>query len=122
MYELVFLDAPFALATVLSVAWPRTGRRWRGLFGLGIMLAVAFVLYVYLSAPPDQSHDNDQCNHCQQFLGRWWEPVFVVWLVVVGYFAWSVGIALGAGLRGLVSLLWRRVTPSGGSGSRSLLE
>ena len=110
MYQVIFLAAPFALATVLTAMVGATWSRCRALLGLGVVLAVAFVLYAYFSSPPDREHDTDQCNHCQQLIGRWWEPVFVAWLTVVAYFAWSVGIATGAALGALASTLRKRFT------------
>src|SRR5438876_1782631 len=74
MVVLVWLGSPFALATVLGAAWPRSWPRWFPLLGLGVVLAFGFVLYAYFSAPPDFAHDRRGCSDRGQSLGRWWEP------------------------------------------------
>ena len=103
MFTLLWLGVPFLAALLLGglVGWGPL--RLLMLLGVGVLLAAGFVLYAYLSAPVDAYHDTSGCEHCQQFLGRYWEPVFVVFLVVIAYFAWAAGMGIGALIRGLVN-------------------
>jgi hypothetical protein len=86
-------------ALLLSLAAGRTRRRV-GLLGLlGIGLAVAWILLAYVSAnPSDQRPD---CSDCRVYLGRWWEPGFVLLIVGANLVAWIAGVLVGAGLRSL---------------------
>ena len=86
-------------AFLLSLAAGRTRRRIGLLVVLGIALAVAWILLAYLSAnPSDQRPD---CSDCGVYLGRWWEPGFVLLIVGANLLAWIAGVLVGAGLRSL---------------------
>jgi hypothetical protein len=98
----IWLGAPLAVAAGLSGVVPEgLSRRSTLLFGLGVMLSLAFVVTVYLTEPRDARHDDRGCSDCEQFLGRHWEPEFVVFLAFGGLMAWLVGLAIGTSLRTL---------------------
>jgi hypothetical protein len=62
---------------------------------LGLLLAVAWLVLGYLTAPTEPGH----CSDCREFLGRWWEPelgLFVEGLAIAG---WLAGVGLGAAIR-----------------------
>jgi hypothetical protein len=88
-------------------------RGWRsfyGVLGLGLVLGFAIVLVAYLTSARDYAHSNG-CSECELFLGRWWEPQFVVFVVAIGYVLYLVGIGVGALVREIVHVL-RRAHPS----------
>jgi hypothetical protein len=104
MFFLVWLGGPFLFGALIgSLVLRRRVRRYH-LLGLGLLLALAFVAYAYLSAPVDIQHDPNGCSDCEQSLGRWWEPGWVVVLAAVGYVAWVVGLGTGVFLRTLLLL------------------
>ena len=86
-------------AFLLSLAAGRTGRRVGLLVLLGIGLAAAWILLAYFSANP--SDQRPACSDCGVYLGRWWEPGFVLFIVGANLVAWIVGVLVGAGLRSL---------------------
>jgi uncharacterized membrane protein len=86
------------LGSVLGWAFARGWRTVYGLFGLGLVLGFLIVLVAYLSADTD----SNGCSDCELFLGRWWEPQFVLFVVAIGYLFYLVGIGLGAFVREIV--------------------
>ena len=47
------------------------------------------------------------------FLGRWWEPLFVAFLVIVGYVFWALGVAGGLLVRRGSDCCSSHATPDG---------
>ena len=103
MVVLVLLAAPFLVAALLGALLARGWVRTVALLGVGLLIGLAFVLHVYLSAPIDFAHDLSGCE-CEQYLGRWWDPSLVLSLVAVGLAVWTVGIGVGALLNAVVRL------------------
>jgi hypothetical protein len=62
-------------------------------------LGLGLVLSAYLSAPPDALHADG--IEGEQFLGRYWEPGFVLILPGTGYVLFLVGVGVGAFTREL---------------------
>lgn len=96
-FEVVWTGGPFVaglLATALMrVRWPKNGP-WMALTGL--VLAVGFVVLAYYQSPPSGAPYNG-CSDCGNFLGRFWEPQFVLFLAVIGYCVWLLGVGAGIG-------------------------
>jgi hypothetical protein len=101
---LIWLGPPFLLGGLLGAAFPKGRVRSYGLPVLGLLIGFGFILYAYLVAAPDYEHSGG-CEHCQMFLGRYWEPVFVTYLSVIGYVIYLLGIGAGALMRLLVKTL-----------------
>jgi hypothetical protein len=59
--------------------------------------AVAFILWPYLSAPTDDPPTGR--SDCGEFLGRWWEPGVVGFILILNLLACGVGAFLGRALR-----------------------
>jgi amino acid permease len=92
---LVWLGAPCLFGIVLGALLARRGWHFLALLALGILLGFGLLLYAYLVAPPDYSQTNG-CSDCEEYLGRWWEPVFVFYIAIFANLAYLVGIGLGA--------------------------
>jgi hypothetical protein len=107
VFVLVTVGGPFVLALVCAVIWGRNRKRLYLLLAAGLVLAIGVVLYAYFSAPPDAQHDSIGCSDCEQFLGRWWEPGFVAFVVVIGYVTWLAGVGCGLGMRAFGWRAWR---------------
>jgi hypothetical protein len=101
VFVLIWLGAPFSVAVLLSYAiGVGSGAAYKA-FAVGLVLAFAFVLVVYLRAPPDYQHSHGD-EDGQMFLGRWWEPNFVFFLIGVAYLSWALGVLVGLLVRILV--------------------
>jgi hypothetical protein len=86
-------------AFLLALAIGRNRRRVGLLIGLGVCLALAWILFAYFSAnPSDQASD---CSDCGVYLGRWWEPGLVLFIVGTNFVAWVAGVFVGVGFRSL---------------------
>jgi hypothetical protein len=109
MWGVIFLVAPLALGAVLGAAFARGMLRTYVLVALGLLLGFGFLVFVYLSSPPDYQHS--QRTEGRQYLGRWWDPDFVLMLTAISYFLYLVGMGLGAFVRELVWLFWSRSRP-----------
>jgi len=101
LFVLVWLGAPSLLGAVLGALFVRRGRHFYALIALGLLLGFGLLLYAYLVAPPDYSQSNG-CSDCEEYLGRWWEPVFVLYLAIIANVAYLAGAGLGVLLRLLV--------------------
>jgi hypothetical protein len=97
---LVWLGGPFLFGLVLGALLGRGPRSLAGLVALGALVGFLLVLLAYLQAP----RIYDGCSDCEQYLGRWWEPVFVGFIVAVGFVTYLVGIGVGALGRAVVGL------------------
>jgi hypothetical protein len=84
-----------ALAVIRGVTWRRTG----ALVLIGLGLGLAFLISGYLNATPsDQPRD---CSDCSDYLGRWWEPGFAIFVIALTFAAWVLGVLVGASIRRL---------------------
>lgn len=84
-------------ALFLGVALGGTWRRSALLLLLGFGLGLALLAAAYFTATPsDQRQD---CSDCSVYLGRWWEPGFVVFVIGLALIAWVVGLLVGSGIR-----------------------
>jgi hypothetical protein len=91
---LIWLGGPAVVAALLKIVTKVRWARAYIVFGIGVALAVAFVLAAYLRAPPDYQHSQGGSDG-QMFLERWWEPQFVAFLVVIAYLFWILGVGAG---------------------------
>ena len=96
-YAVVWSGGPFVLglvATALArIRWRKNGP-WMAL--ARVVLAFGFVVLSYYRSPPSGA-PYDGCSDCGNSLGRWWEPEFTVFLAVIGYVLWLLGVGAGIG-------------------------
>jgi hypothetical protein len=97
VFTLVWLGGPALVGLLVSVATPKR-RSWPFAMAVGLLLGIAFVLWSYFASPHGYDGDSDG----EMFLGRWWEPTFTMFLVVVGYVGYAIGAAIGIGVRALI--------------------
>lgn len=84
-------------ALVLGIALRGTWRRTAALLLLGVGLGLALLAAAYFTATPaDQRQD---CSDCYVYLGRWWEPGFAVFVIVLALITWALGALVGSGIR-----------------------
>lgn len=100
MWVLAWLCFPFMVGALIGAVFARGRRSAAAAAALGVGLGFGLVLWAYYSAPPSSAPYNG-CSDCENYLGRWWEPTFVIFLVVIGYLFWLFGIGAGACARGL---------------------
>jgi hypothetical protein len=116
MSTVIWLGGPALVGGLLGVGARFSWRRVVLLMAAGLVLALGFVLVVYLRSPIDYSHDPNGCSDCGEYLSRWWEPALVVFVALVGYIFWSLGVIFGlvvrTGARLLASRHRRRVASS----------
>jgi hypothetical protein len=96
--EALFFGLPLLLGAVLGAVFPKA----YPLLGLGLLIGMGVVVWAYLASPPDALHANG--TEGEQFLGRYWEPGWVFFVVGVGYVLYLVGVGVGAFTRELVGL------------------
>lgn len=109
MWETVaWSGSPFVVGALLGAAFARG--RWSTLTvaAIGVLLGFGVVLLAYYSSPPSGA-PYDGCSDCENYLGRWWEPNFVISLVAIGYFIWLFGVGVGVGARSLLRLARARL-------------
>lgn len=96
-FAVVWIGGPFVLGFVLTaltrLRWPRNGP-WMAL--VGVVLGCAYVVWAYYASPRSGA-PYDGCSDCENYLGRWWEPQFTVFLAVIGYILWLLGVGAGIG-------------------------
>jgi hypothetical protein len=81
------------LALVRGGSWRRAGV----LASAGICLGLAWLILGYLaSTPSDKPRD---CSDCVDYLGRWWEPGFALFVIGLAALAWVSGVLVGTGIR-----------------------
>lgn len=97
LLTLIWLGGPLAVAVLLTAVGGARFGHWPWLLLVGVLLAAAVVFIAYLQAPPDYQHSNG--TEGEMFLGRWWDPNWVVAIVGIGYFSWTVGVFVGFALR-----------------------
>lgn len=120
MFTAIWLGGPALVGGLSAMLAGFRWRRVRLLIAVGLVLALGLVLVVYLRAPIDYAHDRSGCSDCVEYLGRWWEPALVVFIAVVGYVFWSLGIAVGLLLRTSAGLLANRSKQRASGGSTHL--
>jgi hypothetical protein len=108
MFTAIWLGGPALVGGLLGIGTRFSWRRVRLLMVAGLVLVLGFVLVVYLRSPIDYAHDRNGCSDCGEYLGRWWEPGLVVFLAVVGYILWNLGVVSGVMLRTGARLLASR--------------
>jgi hypothetical protein len=97
-FAVAWIGGPFviglAATALIRVHWPRNGP-WMAVAGL--VLAIGFVVLAYYQSPPSSAPYNG-CSDCGNYLGHFWEPQFTVFLAVIGYGLWLLGVraAIGA--------------------------
>ena len=101
MWVLGWLGPPFTVGALIGAAFARGRRSTAAAVALGMGLGFEVVLWAYFTSPPSAAPYNG-CSDCKNYVGRWWEPDFVAFIVVIGYFFWLFGIGAGIGVRGLV--------------------
>jgi hypothetical protein len=94
VFAALLFGPPFLVGFGLAFAT----RKWRVVVLIGVALAVAFVLWVYLSAPHDFAHSEGDSDG-EMFLGRFWEPGFTVFLTAGGLIGWLAGVGCGILIR-----------------------
>jgi hypothetical protein len=92
---MLLFGLPFAVAAAIGFFLVSTPRRYGILVGLGVAAAVGLLVVSYLSAPTEPG----SCSDCEEFLGRWWEPGFTSFFLVLLLAAWAAGLVVGAALR-----------------------
>jgi hypothetical protein len=103
MWTYVALLAPLVLGMAFGAVFARGWVSCYALLALGLVVGFGFVVIAYLTSPPDQAHSNG--TEGQQFLGRWWDPAFVVVLMAIGYVIYLIGVGVGAFARELALVL-----------------
>ena len=88
----MFVMSPL-LGVALGAAFAKGWLSTYALFGLGLLVGFGVVLAAYLSSPADFQHSNG--TEGQEFLGRWWDPEFVVTLTAISYCLYLVGLGVG---------------------------
>jgi hypothetical protein len=102
MFVLIWLAGPFLLAAVLAFLAGGGRIRTYVVLGVGVVFAFGFVLAVYLGSPPDYQHSQGD-EDGEMFLGRWWEPSWIMLVATLGYLSWILGVGLGAFARVIAS-------------------
>ena len=111
MWVLTWLGTPFIVGALIGAAFARGHWSTGTAAALGVGLGFGLVLWAYYSAPLSSAPYNG-CSDCENYLGRWWEPNFVIFIVVIGYFFWLLGIGAGVGLRRLMRTVRETAKPS----------
>jgi len=101
MWVLEWLGFPFIVGALVGAVFARGWWSTAAAAALGVGIGFGIVLWVYYSAPPSTAPYNG-CSDCENYLGRWWEPTFVIFIVVIGYLFWLFGIGAGVWVRSLV--------------------
>ena len=108
-FAVIWLGGPFvvglAATALIRIRRPKNGP-WMA--AMGLVPAIGYVVLAYYQSPPSSAPYNG-CSDCGNYLGRFWEPEFTAFLVVVWYGLWLLGVgarigataALNAGCRAL---------------------
>ena len=102
---------PLAVAAVLTAATRVSLAKSYWMLILGVVLGFAFVIAVYLASAHDYASSNGVDG--EMFLGRWWDPTFTVFVAIVGYIGWCIGVVVGLLVRGSFDELLARRRSSG---------
>jgi hypothetical protein len=97
-----FYGGGLALVLGAVVAFFITSSARRGwlLVWIGGGLMLAFFAYQWSQA----SKDGLACHDCEHALGRYWQWQLVLFFGLLNWFAWSLGVALGASVRAALRL------------------
>jgi hypothetical protein len=98
---LLFLGGPLVVGGLLGAIFASTARRTFVLVLAGLALQVLLLVLVILFATP--TDEGEQCHECEEFFGRWIQPVIFFW-AFFNFLAWLVGLSVG----GLARLVLRR--------------
>jgi hypothetical protein len=98
MWVLAYLGSPLIVGALMGAAFARGYWSSIAVAALGLGLGFGVVLATYYTSPTTYNG----CDECENYLGRWWEPSYVIPLVLIAYLPWLFGIAVGVGVRGLV--------------------
>src|SRR4051812_15965433 len=101
MFVAIWLAGPATVSALIALVTRVRWRRAYMLFGIGLVLATGWVLFVYLHAPPDYQHSHGD-DDGGMYWGRWWEPQWTAIVAVMGYLSWAFGSVVGLLLRGAV--------------------
>ena len=82
------------LAPLVFTAWLGSNhRRVLAIAGFGVV-AVGLLVAVSLATAPT-SVEQSTCHHCAEYLGRWVDPLALIFPAVLGA-GWLVGVVIGA--------------------------
>jgi uncharacterized membrane protein len=99
---LYFGGIAIAVAFLLAAAFARSGSKLAAVVGIGVLLAIAWLVVGYVMSPTaDEPRD---CSDCGVYLGRWWEPGLALFVIGANLIAWTAGAVLGFGVRRLRAL------------------
>jgi hypothetical protein len=101
MWVLAWLGPPLILGAVIGAAFARGWWSTAAVAAIGVGLGFGVALWAYYSSPPSAAPYNG-CSDCENFGGRWWEPTFVLFSVVIGYLFWLLGMGAGVAFRRLL--------------------
>jgi hypothetical protein len=93
MVLVYFGGVAILISTLLVAVVGRSPGRLALIAVLGLVLAGLVFFAAYLSAPTDNRPEG--CSDCTEWLGRYWEPVFVFWIITINLVAWMIGMVLG---------------------------
>jgi hypothetical protein len=109
MWVLAWLGPPLTIGALTGAAFARGWWSTVAVAAIGVGLGFGVVLWAYYSSPPSGAPYGG-CSDCENFVGRWWEPTFVLSVVAIGYGFWLLGMGAGVASR---KLLRRARSPSG---------
>jgi hypothetical protein len=72
-----------------------------------VVLAFGFVVLTYYRSSHSYAGSQGDSDG-EMFLGRWWEPAFTVFLALIGYVLWLVGVGAGIATAAGVSVVRTR--------------
>jgi hypothetical protein len=94
-----------AIATVAGITTAvvfKIQSRLRLFVWIPLTLGLALLAVAYLASPPTAQRVND-CSHCTQWLGRYWEPTWVFIEAVALMVLWTLGAGVGVAAKWLVT-------------------
>jgi hypothetical protein len=94
-----FSGFAFVVGAVLARFVATSVRRGLLLVGVGAALALAYFALEWAQA--SNGRDARGCHDCEMFLGRYWQWYLVVFFALVTWFAWLLGVAIGATARAM---------------------
>ena len=82
------------LAALVVTAWLGSNRRRvLAIAAFGVIALGALVAVSLATAPT--SVEQSTCHHCAEYLGRWVDPLALIFPAVLGA-AWLIGVVIGA--------------------------
>jgi hypothetical protein len=103
MPEWAWISSPFVVGLVatalIRIRWPKNGP---GMALIGLVLAFGIVVWTYYhSAHSYAGSQGDEDG--EMFLGRWWEPTFVITISLIGCGLWLLGVGAGIGITAILN-------------------